>query len=101
LARHSTIDLLKIDAQGYELAILDGANNILPKVHAVLLEVALIEVNEGSPILHEIVSYMRERDFMALDVLELHRRPADRTLLQMDILFCRADSKLREDREFR
>jgi hypothetical protein len=47
----------------------------------------LIEVNEGSPILHEVLAYMHERDFVALDLLELHRCPVDRALLQVDILF--------------
>jgi hypothetical protein len=101
LDQYATIDLLKIDAQGYELAILEGASEILPRIETVLLEVALIEVNEGSPVLHEIISYMQRRNFVALDVLELHRRPTDRALLQMDILFCRDDSRLREDKEFR
>src|SRR4029077_16524171 len=95
LSDHPTIDLLKIDAQGYELSILDGADRILPRVQFVLLEIALIEVNEGCPILHEVLSYMQDRGFVAFDILELHRRPLDRALCQVDIFFCRWDAKLR------
>jgi FkbM family methyltransferase len=98
LSNHDAIDLLKIDAQGYELAILSGADKVLPRVHAALLEIALIEVNEGCPILHEVLSYMRDRDFVAYDILELHRRPLDRALFQVDVFFCRKDSALRADK---
>jgi FkbM family methyltransferase len=100
LADQEDIGLLKIDAQGYELAILSGADNVLPRVHAVLLEIALIDVNEGCPILHEVLSFMRARDFVAYDILEMHRRPSDRTLLQIDVFFCREGSKLRADKRF-
>jgi FkbM family methyltransferase len=100
LANHQAIDLLKIDAQGYELNILSGADKILPRVQAVLLEIALIEVNEGSPILHEVMSYMHDRNFVAFDILELHRRPLDRALSQVDVFFCRKDSELRADKRF-
>lgn len=43
--------LLKIDAQGYEVQILKGASEVLPKFEAVLLEIAVIEINEGAPLL--------------------------------------------------
>ena len=98
--RHASLDLLKIDAQGYELSILDGAAKVLPKVQAVLLETALLEVNEGSPILHEVVRYMHDRGFVAFDVLEMHRRWLDRALCQIDILFCREDSAIRANKRF-
>src|SRR6185437_1035915 len=39
--------LLKIDAQGYELEILKGASRLMPSLEAVLLEVAILEINKG------------------------------------------------------
>jgi FkbM family methyltransferase len=101
LAGGPNLDFLKIDAQGYELSILNGADHVLSGVQAILLEVALIEVNEGSPILHEVLSYMNDRGFVAFDILEMHRRPLDRALCQIDVLFCRHDAKLRADKRFR
>jgi FkbM family methyltransferase len=100
LGGDARIDLLKIDAQGYELQILAGGDAILPKVQAVILEVSLIEVNERCPMLHEVISYMYDRGFVAYEVLELHRRPLDGALFQMDIFFCRELSTLREDKRF-
>jgi FkbM family methyltransferase len=92
--------LIKIDAQGYELEILKGADRILQHVTAVILEVALIEVNQGCPLLHEVVAWMHARGFVAYDVIELHRRPLDNALAQMDIFFVREDARLRSDRRF-
>ena len=93
-------DLLKIDTQGYELEILKGAARSLPAAKAVILETSLIEVNEGCPLLHEVVAYMHERGFVVFDILETHRRRADATLLQVDLLFCPIASPLRANRRF-
>ena len=93
-------DLLKIDTQGYELEILKGAARSLPKAKAVILETSLIEINEGCPLLHEVVAYMHERGFVAFDILETHRRRADAALLQIDFLFCPIASPLRANLRF-
>ena len=90
--------LLKIDAQGYELQILKGASKILPAFEAVLLEIAIIEINEGAPLLHEVVVFMKALGFVAYDILEIHRRPLDKALNQVDIVFVREQSKLIADK---
>lgn len=90
--------LLKIDAQGYELQILTGAARILPNFEAVLLEVAIIEINEGAPLLHEVVAFMKARGFVAYDILEIHRRPLDKALNQVDIVFINERSWLIADK---
>ena len=92
--------LLKIDAQGYELEILKGSGRCLPSIDAILLEVAVIEINEGAPLLHDVVAFMRERDFVACDLLEIHRRPLDRALSQIDLMFVRQNSPLLADRRY-
>jgi len=89
---------LKIDAQGYELEILQGAAETLQQTDAVLLEVALIEINEGAPLLHEVISFMHCAGFVAYDIVEFHRRPLDRALNQIDIIFVRPTSPLISDK---
>jgi FkbM family methyltransferase len=89
---------LKIDAQGYELLILKGASRILPDFEAVLLEVAIIEINEGAPLLHEVVAFMKTHGFVAYDILEIHRRPLDKALNQLDIVFVSEQSQLIADK---
>ena len=90
--------LLKIDAQGYELQILNGASENLPGFEAVVLEVATIEINEGAPLLHDVVAYMKTVGFVAYDILEIHRRPLDNALNQVDIVFVSENSTLVADK---
>lgn len=90
--------LLKIDAQGYELEILKGASKILPACEAVLLEVAIIEINDGAPLLHDVVAFMKTRLFVAYDIVEIHRRPLDHALNQVDIVFVSEQSQLIADK---
>lgn len=94
----SDIDLMKVDAQGYELEILKGASNALKGTKAVILEVALIEINRGAPLMHEVIRFMHEIGFISYEVLEFHRRPLDRALNQIDIFFVREDSPLIQDK---
>jgi FkbM family methyltransferase len=90
--------LLKIDAQGYELEILKGASRVLPAVEAVLLEVSTIEINEGAPLLHDVVPFMKAAGFVVYDILEIHRRPLDKALNQVDMIFVREQSPLLADK---
>jgi FkbM family methyltransferase len=89
---------LKIDTQGYELEVLKGSMSILRSIDAILLEVAIIEINEGAPLLHEVLVHMRSIGFVTYDLLEIHRRPLDQALNQIDILFIREDSALLADK---
>jgi FkbM family methyltransferase len=90
--------LLKIDTQGYELEVLKGAGRLLPRVDAILLEVAIIEINEGAPLLHEVLVFLKSLGFVTYDILEIHRRPLDQAMNQVDILFVRDGSPLIADK---
>ncbi|HLW70714.1 MAG TPA: FkbM family methyltransferase [Candidatus Binataceae bacterium] len=90
--------LLKIDAQGYELEILKGAGAILPAFEAILVEIAIIEINVGAPLLHDVVAFMKSLGFIAYDILEIHRRPLDQALNQIDLIFVREQSSLVADK---
>lgn len=90
--------LLKIDTQGYELEVLKGAERLLDRIDAILLEVALIEINEGAPLIDEILPFLRNIGFVTYDFLEIHRRPLDQATNQVDILFVRPTSPLLQDK---
>lgn len=59
------IDLLKLDAQGYELRILDGARDLLNRqgVPIIYLEVCFVRIYEGQPLFPEIYQYVFERGY--------------------------------------
>lgn len=92
------VDFIKIDVQGYELEVLKGGKQTLAKAQIVLIELSLIEINSGAPLLDEALSFMRGEGFLAYDILEIHRRPLDGAMNQIDVLFVREDSLLRADK---
>ena len=87
--------LLKIDVQGAELEVLEGAKATLASCEVVQLEVALLPYNEGAPTLLEVLNYMAERDFVPFDVSGMSR-PNGIDLAQLDLLFTRTASPLRK-----
>lgn len=61
-------DVLKLDVQGYELQILAGAGKALETAKIVLLECWLTRgYGRGTPLLHEVLGWMRKRDFAPVD----------------------------------
>ncbi len=87
-------DFVKVDVQGYELEVLKGGRKALQSAEAALLEVNLLEIYEGAPLLHEALCFMASEGFRAYDVCTLYRRPLDRALWQMDMIFARDGSPL-------
>ena len=87
--------LLKIDVQGAELEVLEGAKTTLATCEVVQLEVALLPYNEGAPTLLEVLNYMAQSDFVPFDVSGMSR-PNGIDLAQLDLLFTRTSSSLRK-----
>lgn len=79
---------LKLDVQGYELAVLEGSAHTLPGVEVVLLEASLLPTNAGCPLFAEVVRVMEGYGFGLLDICSLSRRK-DGALWQADLLFAR------------
>ena len=59
----TTIDLLWLDTQGHELAILQAAPRMINNIKVVLAEVSFIESYEGQPRYEEVVAWMTEHGF--------------------------------------
>ena len=85
-----THGLLKIDTQGSEMLILEGAKEFLlnkqPKF--ILLECSVVEYNKGAPSMLEMINYMNRLGYSIYDIFDLSYDSRG-NLLQTDILFKR------------
>ena len=86
--------LLKADVQGYELEVLRGASRCLQSVEMLVLEVSYRRMYEDSALAHEIIAYVGDRGFRIYDVCSYLQRPADRELVQSDLMFVHESSPL-------
>ena len=57
------IDLLWLDMQGFELEVLKASSVILPKVHAIHMEVSTRPTYEGVPLYNEVKTWMEANGF--------------------------------------
>tara|TARA_S200000501_G_scaffold51373_1_gene41278 strand:+ start:386 stop:991 length:606 start_codon:yes stop_codon:yes gene_type:complete len=63
-------DLIKIDVQGSELEIIKGGNDTVKKTRFLILELQISEYNEGAPMINEVVSYLKDLNFVLVDILD-------------------------------
>jgi len=90
---YPTADLVKLDVQGYELEVMRGASATLKTARAVLLEASFLPINDGCPLIVDVLTFMRDAGFQLFDLFSVTRRRDD-ILWQSDLLFVRADSPL-------
>jgi FkbM family methyltransferase len=94
--------LIKVDVDGNEIDVLDGATQILSDTEYVIVEVTLFSH------MYEVIDFMKSKGFVVYDIVDLSWRPSDHALAQCDMAFVKEtgqfktnDSYIREDqREF-
>lgn len=85
-------DFIKMDVQGAELLILEGAKKSLTNCQFILLETQLLEYNKNAPMISDVFKYMEKIGFQLYDHLANHYLP-NGDLMQMDILFINKNSQ--------
>jgi FkbM family methyltransferase len=80
---------LKIDTQGYERQVLEGAQGIRDRLHGIQLEISLTPLYEGSPTLTELLQTMEAWGFAPYALLPGFIDPRSARMLQIDGLFFR------------
>ena len=81
--------LLKIDVQGYELQVLEGAGELLDRYAAVVLEVSWVELYRGSATPDAIWAFLTGRGFVHDRRVDQMPHPVTREVLQSDELWMR------------
>lgn len=88
--------LIKIDTQGSELAILQGAATYLNQVEVLVLEAWLLRgYGATTPLFHELVSYLLPFGFHLWDLGGCYRNEKG-VLVSQDMLFVNAEKFYRE-----
>jgi len=82
----SDIDFIKLDVQGSEKDVINGGIDIIQNAKIILIELQLVEYNQGAPMLSDMILYMKNIGFKLFDIIELHYTP-NHVLLQVDALF--------------
>jgi FkbM family methyltransferase len=85
-------DFIKLDVQGYELEVLSGAEIALNNAEFCLLEVSFLDLG-NEPLLSDVVHFMNNRGFQSYDICQFMRRPYDKALYQIDLLFIKKNSR--------
>jgi len=92
LGSNDGYDLIKMDVQGAEKDIIEGALPIIKNTKFLLLEMQTVQYNKGAPRLSEMIHYLHSIDFEFIDIFDLKY---DRDcLIQMDALFINRDIEI-------
>jgi FkbM family methyltransferase len=90
IARHgldASRTLLKIDVQGFEAAVLDGAAASMPHLGAVRLEMSLVPLYQGEALMPEITARLGAAGFELWQLVPGFADPSTRRLFQVDGVF--------------
>ena len=80
---------LKIDVQGFEWQVLQGAKNILPKINGIQLEISLIPLYEGQILFREMLDQMDDLGYEMYAIIPGFTDKVTGRLLQVDGVFFR------------
>jgi len=78
--------LLKLDVQGFELEALRGCEDLLERFSYVYAECSFVELYTGQALAHEVIEWLRERDFVLKGVYNMSYDKSGGTV-QGDFLF--------------
>lgn len=86
-------DLVKIDAEGLDLQVLDGANNSLKSVEIVLVEASVANRDYPNSVL-AVVNKMDLLGYRLFDITDINRTPKRRILWLLEMVFVRKGSSI-------
>lgn len=90
--------LLKVDVDGRELHVLEGATETLRNSPCVVVETVFF--GNGANNFCAVVDFMRHRGFAVHDIVNPLYRPTDMALWQVDTVFVRHDGEFRRSQAF-
>lgn len=83
---------IKIDTQGFEWQVLDGAQETLANAQGVLCELSLVPLYEGQRLWLEMIERLNSQGFSLWAIQKGFTDPRDGRTLQVDAIFFRLNS---------
>lgn len=81
---------LKVDAQGYEKSIIEGAKKSFDRIIGIQVEASLVELYKGETLLTEMIEFMSDNNYILMSLEPGIVDPRSGQLLQVDCVFFRA-----------
>ncbi len=82
---------LKLDVQGFEYKVLQGAERFLARVAGIQIELSLVPLYDGEHLFHSMLHDLEERGFEMWSLIPGFVDPETGRLLQLDAIFFRAE----------
>lgn len=82
---------IKVDTQGFEWQVLDGADETLRQTQGLLCELSLVPLYDGQRLWRDIVDRLDAEGFMLWALQSVFSDPKTGQILQMDGIFLRRD----------
>ena len=88
--KNNDVILLKIDTQGFERQVLEGAKNILPNILGIQIELSLTQLYKDEMLYDEMIKYLRSFGYELYAIVPGFTDKNSGRMLQMDGLFLRS-----------
>lgn len=89
LAQRDDAIFLKIDTQGFELKILNGALGVINRFALIQLETSFFEVYRGETLIGDVIKFLDYLSYRVVSIEPGWENPATGELLQADFIFGR------------
>lgn len=83
--------MIKIDTQGYEDKVLNGALNLLKRVKIIQLELSLVPLYEDQPLWSDLVKWLDEKGFQLVGLFPGFTDSSNVQMLQAEGVFLRSN----------
>lgn len=93
--------LIKVDVEGAELYVMDGAQESMKNAEVIILEVRLFQSRENQPQFYDVINYMKKRGWVVYDIFHYGKRPSDNALSIVDIAFVKEGGLFRKHHSWR
>ena len=87
-------DMVKIDAEGFDLKVLAGASDLFGKTDIFLVEAIVRTVGPHENSIAEVVKFMAKAGYSLMDITDLNRSPNHGVLWLCELAFLRDGSPL-------